>query len=362
MVKNKALGCKAVAVIAALLAILGLGYCINKNMAAVAVVTFESDIAVQVSVNSWLRVIDIAVSGDETEAALEEIQIIGNDIEAAAQKLVDVMLQQGYLTHDKNSLLISVQSGSEQVTKQLLAQSDDAVSKAFDEHGFNGLLIKQVVVENESITEMAQRCNITEGKAQLVQLLMMHNAFYSEQQLVELSLHDICLLAEYAGEIDALSMKGKASENAYIGKEAAIDAALQHAQLSYDEVKEPYAELYFDDGLMVYKVTFSARSFKGLALFGADFDYRVRATDGLVWDYDYSHWSGGATIGEEAARDAALQHAGVDAAAISDYSCRREQEHDIAVYTIAFEAGGYEYEYFINAYDGAVMRHRKKSS
>ena len=32
MVKNKALGCKAVAVIAALLAILGLGYCINKNI------------------------------------------------------------------------------------------------------------------------------------------------------------------------------------------------------------------------------------------------------------------------------------------------------------------------------------------
>ncbi|MCD7755441.1 MAG: PepSY domain-containing protein, partial [Firmicutes bacterium] len=60
-------------------------------------------------------------------------------------------------------------------------------------------------------------------------------------------------------------------------------------------------------------------------------------------------------IGESAAKTAALNHAGVTASSITQYECELDTEKGVQVYEIEFKAGGYEYEYTINATTGAVI-------
>lgn len=67
-----------------------------------------------------------------------------------------------------------------------------------------------------------------------------------------------------------------------------------------------------------------------------------------------------AYIGAEKAKAAALQHAGVSAAEIAQFTCEMDCEHGVMVYDIEFTCGGYEYDYEINAKTGEVVQSERE--
>ncbi len=67
-----------------------------------------------------------------------------------------------------------------------------------------------------------------------------------------------------------------------------------------------------------------------------------------------------AYIGEAAAKAAALAHAGVSESDITRYEVDIDTERGVLVYEIDFTAGGYEYEYDINALTGEVVKNSRE--
>jgi len=65
-------------------------------------------------------------------------------------------------------------------------------------------------------------------------------------------------------------------------------------------------------------------------------------------------------ISRDAAKAAALAHAGVAEADIHDYSCELEHDDGRVEYEIDFEAGAYEYSYDINAVTGEIIHSEKE--
>ncbi len=74
---------------------------------------------------------------------------------------------------------------------------------------------------------------------------------------------------------------------------------------------------------------------------------------------DHIHSTGNASskgyIGADAAKEAALNHAGLDAAPIAQFACEMDYEHSRMVYEIEFTCGGLEYDYDIDALTGEVL-------
>ena len=164
----------------------------------------------------------------------------------------------------------------------------------------------------------------------------------------------------------------------YIGSEKAQQIALENAGLSADSVTFIRTHLDYDDGRAEYEVEFYQRNM--------EYDYDIDAVSGTILSYDHDaeyydveqHASGtgngsGSTVGSvssntgtasaagteyitaEAAKQAALQHAGVSE---SD-TCRMETgfdyEHGMAVYEIEWKVDWTEYSYEINASTGEVV-------
>lgn len=69
---------------------------------------------------------------------------------------------------------------------------------------------------------------------------------------------------------------------------------------------------------------------------------------GTASDKDY--------IGEEKAKEIALEHAGVAASAATQLYAKLDYEDGVMVYEVEFYAGNYEYDYEINAKTGAVIK------
>ena len=155
-----------------------------------------------------------------------------------------------------------------------------------------------------------------------------------------------------------------AQSSELIGAQKAKSIALTHAGVSAADATDLEVELDMEGGVKVYEVSFDAK--------GYEYDYEINALTGDIVksdreaDDDYVAPSrpvsgGTGLIGEAKAKSIALTHAGVSASAVTEYDAELDYENGAKVYELEFKAGGYEYDYTVNAATGAVMKHEKEA-
>lgn len=162
------------------------------------------------------------------------------------------------------------------------------------------------------------------------------------------------------------------SSGALIGEAAAQSAALTHAGVKAADTSYLSCRLEYDDGrLECYEVEFRAGN--------TAYEYEIGPYDGAVWKAEReshaavstSGTTGGATssavsggssssgssfIGAEAAKAAALAHAGVSTSAVREMECELDEDDGSYRYEIEFKSAQTEYEYEIDARTGAVLK------
>ncbi len=160
-----------------------------------------------------------------------------------------------------------------------------------------------------------------------------------------------------------------AASKSYIGKDAALSAALKAAGLTKDQVKNIEIKLDYDNGIAVYEVEFD-RGYD-------EYDYDINAKTGAVVAYDNeingkdvkSTGSSGSkntstanesVIGSAAAKNAALKHAGLTEAKVTELHVELDREDGKSVYDVEFKSAGYEYDYEIDAVKGNILKSDKE--
>ena len=169
----------------------------------------------------------------------------------------------------------------------------------------------------------------------------------------------------------------------YIGSEKAQQIALENAGLSADSVTFIRTKLDYDDGRAEYEVEF----YQG----NVEYDYDIDAVSGTILSYDHdaeyyeverhdveghapgagggsgnaagsvsSNTGAASSAGTEyltmeAAKQAALQHAGVSESDARRMEIDFDYEHGMAVYEIEWKVGWTEYSYEISAASGEVV-------
>ena len=182
-------------------------------------------------------------------------------------------------------------------------------------------------------------------------------------------------IVAYDNEINGKEVKfesstknNDAASKSYIGKDAALTAALKAAGLNKNQVKNIEVKLDNDDGVMVYEVEFD-RGYD-------EYDYDINAKTGAVVSYDNeingkdvkstgsSNKNTSAAkenvIGNAAAKNAALKHAGVTESQATELKVELDREDGKLVYEVEFKSAGYEYDYEIDAVKGTVLQSDKE--
>lgn len=163
----------------------------------------------------------------------------------------------------------------------------------------------------------------------------------------------------------AVSASSGSGVSGVIGEEAARAAALSDAGLSESDVTFGKVELDYDDGRWEYEIEFFTASGK--------YEYDIDAATGSILSKENetaappassgsgtsssgTSSSGAASlIGEEKAKEAVLQDAGVSASAATFTQLELDRDDGRWEYEIEFYANGTEYEYVIDAQSGAIL-------
>ena len=142
-----------------------------------------------------------------------------------------------------------------------------------------------------------------------------------------------------------------------IDKDSALNIALGHAGVALEDATDIHID--FDDDDAEYEIEFMVGY--------TEYDYDVDAITGEILNFDregehvsapeFSKPDDSELIGRDAAKAAALEHAGVSANDVVDFEIDLDDDNGEMVYEIEFKCGDTEYEYDINALDGSVIRH-----
>ena len=160
---------------------------------------------------------------------------------------------------------------------------------------------------------------------------------------------------------------GNSSSSTDIGANAAKAAALKHAGLRENQVTNLRTKKDYDDGHIEYDVDFIYNN--------TEYEYTIHGATGMVLDCDTepvrgqsSSGNGGnggssssttTDAGAEAAKAAALKHAGLTASQVSGLRVERDYERGRLVYEVEFRYGRMEYDYTIDAANGAILDHER---
>lgn len=375
--KNRWAPLAAAACLALVLAGGGGGYYYyTANNAVASLVSLDVNPSIQLGVNKNEKVLSATPMNDDGAEILADMDLKGTPADVAMYAIIGSLLQHGYVDELANSILITVedddQARGEKLQQELTAQADAALENA----QVSGAVLAQTLQHTEELTQKAQEYGISTGKAALIQAIVEgSNNTKTFEELVGLSINELNLLytaqaplegqtsdgQQSSGAANAapITTSGSASQSAYIGLEAAKQAALNHAGVSASQATFLEAEYDYDDGRMVYEVEFHVN--------GTEYEYEIDAQTGDVVKHKTEQngtntSTGGSSantssyIGESAAKAAALKHAGVSES--STTYCNAWLEYDDGrpeCYEVEFMANNTRYEYKIALTSATVL-------
>lgn len=343
----------------------GAGAKAYRDMRAVAcTVSLDVNPSVEITVNRQERVLSVTPRNEEGRVIIGDMDFTKSTLEVTVNALLGSMLRNGYLNELSNSILISVQGEEADALRKKLAAEVNAYLE-------NGAFLPSVVSftdegsGEDELARLASTYVISRGKAKMVQALTQQNPQYSAEALSALTVNELNLLLEKAEVMPdtSLSWNGEASTKAYIGEEEAERIALEHAGAAEGAaVFTEKTELDCTAGRMVYEVEF--------VFDGAEYEYDIDARTGEVvkdkkkaakpdrQEADTAEPG----IGAEAAKQIALDDAGVDPQKAVFTEVKTDKEDGQTVYEIEFIADGIAYEYEIASSSGSILKGGKEES
>lgn len=331
----------------------------QQASAADSVVTLDINPSIALSVNSKETVTTATPLNDDAKDIMGGMELEGTNLETAVNAIIGACLQKGYLDELENAILVSVENADADTATQLQNELTATISGAFQ----SGSILTQTVTVDDDLAQLAQQYNISAGKASLIQEVIAQDSTLTFESLAPLSMSEISLIASSRNlTTTGVSQTGSTSDQAYIGQDAALQAACDHAGIATSDVQGLSTEFGWSPKGMVYELDFCSG--------GTEYEYKINATDGGVVKYEQEpcdhtwHTSSGNTgsgsnttfIGESAATTAALTHAKVDQSAAQSLTVKLDEDDGVAYYEIEFCSAGVEYDYEINATTGAVAK------
>ncbi len=355
----------AASIAAALILLVGIGTGIYgyESYAVASTVSLDVNPSVELKINKAGKVLDANALNEDGQTVLGSMEekLKGVHVEVAVNALVGSMVKNGFVSDTANSILVSVNSKSEKNGAELTERLSKELNALFEGSNFEGAVLTQSVTSNSELKVLAEQYGISLGKARFIMQIITQNTRYTFEELVDLSINELNLLRGV--QLEGVSTNGTASDKDYIGAEAAGAAALAHAGLSHEQISKYEIEMGYEKGVMVYEIEFDHD--------GYEYEYDVDARTGEILKNkkekdDDKNESGsgeqGTLLSKEQAMAAALAHAGLSKQDVEQMGGKKDKDDGRTLYEIEFTAGGYKYEYEVDAATGAIVKYEKEQT
>ncbi len=368
----------------------GLAY--HQSYAVASVVSLDVNPSIELKVNRAERVISCTALNTEAAAVLFDMNggadLKGTKLDVAVNAIVGALVREGYLDSVSSAILISVEDNDQARAARLQQELVASVDGVLRTQAPNTSVLSQVLtMDAPALDNTLYSSGLSAGKAALVRKVMEMNGTIATDsttafdKLAALSVEELNDLLE-AGETRIPIGKSAAAMavETYAGT-AALNSATTDVDPELDELPPHYeVELKTAFGEFNYKVD----PFTGEILSGPKDVLNTQTTTPAVPDPAPAVPAPGAQtpgtqtpgtqtpgtqtpvtppavqdqdVGQDAAKQAALDHAGLTVGDVTGWKIEREWDDGRLEYDIEFWCGNTEYDYTIDGHSCSVVKH-----
>lgn len=275
-------------------------YYYSANNAVASLVSLDVNPSIQLEVNKNEKVLSATPMNDDGVEILDGMDLKGTQADVAMYAIIGSLLQHGYVDELANSILITVEDNDQARGEKLQQELTAQADAALANAQVNGSVLAQTLQNSQELTQKAQEYGISTGKAALIQAIVAgSNNTKTFEELVGLSINELNLL--YTAQAPLTGQTTDGQQNAGGTNTAAPITATGSASQS-------------------------------------------------------------AYIGLEAAKAAALSHAGVSASDATFVEAEYDYDDGKMIYEVEFHVKGIEYDYEIDAQTGAVVKYKSEQN
>ncbi len=198
----------AIMVTAAACIILAVTFRITYSPLVSAIIYLDVNPSITIEVDKNNKVIKVSANNDDGSVILEDMDLKNKEADEAVDIIIEAMVKNGYLTNDKNALLISVDSKDEEHSSSLEQKISQSAGKTIATYLDKSIILCQSINTDDDDKDMADKYNITPGKAALIKKLVSENQSWSASDLASMPMSTLlkyCMdegvdISEYLGE------------------------------------------------------------------------------------------------------------------------------------------------------------------
>lgn len=315
--------------------------------------------SIEISVSQEDMILDVQSLNLDADAIIEGKDVEGKELSEGVNILVGALVDKGYISKEANSVLVSIEGAKQEKSDKVKDKLAEKIKTRLTEKQVEGSVIVQELPENSaaSLKGVAAEYGISPGKAQMIAQIIEKNGLHTYEELAGMSVHQLNVLRhEYYVNHLGVQVNGDPSTTAYIGEEKAKEIATTAAAVTPAEIK---IELTCHKGSMAYCVEFEDDTY--------DYRYRVNAATGEILtaekvqpgkDKFHQGETPVATVGEQTALQAALNHAGVENGKLIRCKYKGDWVNNMSIYDIYFTDGITSGSYVINARTGEIVKYK----
>lgn len=221
--------------------------------------------SIELQLNSDNKVVSCVAGNDDAEAILTDIDLTGTDMNTAISAIIGSMYVNGYLTTDSNSILVSVDSSTDERDEELLVKVTEKINKVFEKTQMGCSIIAQNVSPDDALRERARENGVSVGKMHLIDKMIEKIDSFKEddrQSLSNMSIKELNLMYTQTpndGDHDPFDKDISTGEiGGFLNKEQAYNALISLLEINMEDVKSYSVHLALDlaspDKKMVYSI------------------------------------------------------------------------------------------------------------
>lgn len=386
-----------IAVAACLLIVCGTlgGFYYSGNMMVDSIVDIDVNPSIEIFTNKKDKVLYVSAVNEDADKIIDGMNLKNVDLKVAVNAIIGSMVQNGYLIDDQNGILVSVQNDDTQKASKIRNLVISDIQNSLVNNNVTASVINQTLTDIEKAKAFAAENNISIGKAVFVCNLAAKEPSLDASALAKMSLKEIAALVveknidirdivdydsddsiwenisdeveDINDEDDDRSDNHSNNSDAVItmaqAKEIALkDAGVSASDVSFTEVK---SDTY--NGQKIYEIEFVYQN--------TEYDYEIHAITGKIISSEKEskkdsdgqiasknqNTSTDAFISASKAKEIALKHAGISAAAFIKAELDCDDDDDIPKYEIEFYSDATEYDYEINAKTGKILHYESET-
>ncbi len=166
-----------------------------------SMISLDINPSIEIKTNRHDQVISVSALNKDARKVLQSQDFKLEELDTAVASIVTVVIDQGYLTTDRNVILVSVENNSMEKAKILVDSLNLVIKKSASAHEMKLTVLSQTLEKNKAESEEAKELGVSVGKLKLLKKIEITNENLTAKSLSHKSMSELLAIAK-ENEVD----------------------------------------------------------------------------------------------------------------------------------------------------------------